>query len=226
MVTNALPSHLGIGLYSLPDAARLLRIKPARLRRWASGPDRFLPRALDPTEETLTFAELIELQFVLLYLAEGVSLPVIKKAAAAAAEKFSTDHPFSVKRFDTDGQSIFATLISDQTNRRHVEDLQKGQYVFEKVMRPFFHKLEYQKDQLVRYWPEGKRGRILLDPARKFGQPIDAESGVPTRAIFSALEAGEGQSPDDVARWLGIPLAAVKAADQFERSLQREVPVR
>ena len=144
-------------------------------------------RALDPSEETLTFAEQIELQFVLLYLAEGVSLAVIKKAAAAAAEKFHTDHPFSVKRFDTDGQTIFATLISEQTNRRHVEDLrvvdlQKGQYVFEKVMRPFFRKLEYQKDQLVRYWPEGKRGRILLDPARKFGQPIDAESGVPTCA--------------------------------------------
>ena len=157
---------------------------------------------------------------MLLYLHEGVKLAVIRKAAAAAAKNIRTAYPFSVRRFDTDGRTIFATLLSDKTNRRYLEDLNRGQFVFEKIMRPFFRKLEYnQADQLVGYWPDGKRGRVLLDPARKFGKPIDADTGVPTSTIFSALQAGKGQSPEDVARWLGIPMAAVLAADKFERSI-------
>jgi hypothetical protein len=215
-----IPSHLGVGLYSFPEAARLLKIRTSRLRRWVRGPDCFLPQELDPKEDTLTFRDFIEIHFVLMYLDEGVRLTVIKKAAAAAAKKYSTNYPFSVRRFDTDGKTIFATLISDRTNRRHVEDLNKGQFFFERIMRPFFRKLEYNDaDQLVRYWPVGKRGRVLLDPARKFGKPIDAETGVPTHVIFRALQAGDGQSPTDVARWLGIPLAAVTAARNFEQSL-------
>ena len=212
--------HLGVGLYSYADAARLLKIRPARLRRWVSGPDGFLPHRLDVGEDILTFDDLIEAHFVLMYLSEGVGLKVIKKAAEAAASKYQTNYPFSVKRFDTDGKTIYATLIEDKTNKRYLEDLNKGQYVFEKILRPFFRKLEYnQANQLVGYWPAGKRGRILLDPARKFGKPIDAETGIPTRTIFNALQAGGGQSPVDVARWLDIPLAAVRASAAFERSL-------
>jgi hypothetical protein len=214
-----LSSHLGVGLYSFPEAARLLGIRAGRLRRWVCGPDRFLPEALDPAEDTLTFRDLIEVQFALTYLNEGVKLRVIKKAAAAAARKYETQYPFSVKQFDTDGRAIFATLISDKTNRRYVEDLAKGQFVFERILKPFFRKLEYKADQVARYWPIGKRGRVLLDPARKFGKPIDAETGVPTHTIFRALQAGGGQPPVDVARWLGIPLAAVMAAARFEQSL-------
>ena len=213
-------SYLGTGLYSFPEAARLLKIRTGRLRRWVRGPDSFLPQGLTPEEDTLTFSDLMEIHFVTMYLREGVKLRVIKKAAAAAVEKYETAYPFSVKRFDTDGNAIFATLISDKTNRRHIEELGRGQFVFEKIVRPFFHKLEYnQADQLVRFWPTGKRGRIILDPARKFGKPIDAETGIPTHAIFNALQAGGGQSPGDVARWLGISKAAVLAAAKFERSL-------
>ena len=220
MVTNNNPTHLGVGLYSFPDAARLLKITTGRLRRWVCGPDQFLPHGFAKDEDTLTFADLMEIHFVTMYLREGVKLHVIKKSARAAAQKYQTGYPFSVERFDTDGTDIFATLISGETNHRYVEDLARGQLVFEKVVRPFFLRLEFNQDsQLVRYWPDGKRGRILLDPARKFGKPIEIETGIPTRAIFNALQAGGGQSPVDVARWLGISKVAVMAAAKFERSL-------
>jgi hypothetical protein len=60
---------------------------------------------------------------------------------------------------------------------------------------------------------------VVLDPFRKFGKPIDCETGVSTSAIYEAVLAGSGQPAPLVARWLGIPLAAVDAAVEFERTL-------
>jgi uncharacterized protein (DUF433 family) len=163
----------------------------------------------------------MELHFIKLFRDEGVSLPTIRRASRAAANLFKTDYPFSVKRFDTDGRTIFATLKKKTRSPAVVEDLAKGQFVFETIMRHFFRKLEYSgaTEGVTRFWPLMKKGRVVIDPSRKFGKPIDAKSGVPTSAIVDALSAGGGQSPAVVARWLGIPLAAVKAAATFERSL-------
>lgn len=215
-----LATHIGIGLYGFADAARLLGISLSKLRSWVSPKERLIHRQLPADEKAITFAELMELYFIAMFRNEGVSLDTIRRASAAAAAKFSADYPFSVKRFDTDGRTVFATLIHEETDGVMVEDLRHGQYVFEKIMKPFFHKLEFRgAHEVSRFWPREKRGRIVLDPARQFGRPIDAETGVPTKAIYDACMAGHGQDPKEVARWFKIPLAAVQAAGAFERSL-------
>jgi uncharacterized protein (DUF433 family)/DNA-binding transcriptional MerR regulator len=213
--------YLGCGLYSLADAAWLLRLSPITLRYWAGerSAESMVSRQFKK-DHLLTFAELMELQFVKLFRDAGVSLQAIRAAAAAAAKMFHTAYPFTVKRFDTDGKTIFATLKSHATDKVLTEDLKHGQYVFTKVIRPFFKKLEYRgANEAERFWPLQKRGRIVLDPNRKFGQPIDAETGVPTQAIISALKAGKGQDAPTVAKWLGVPLEAVKAAHRFDQLL-------
>jgi uncharacterized protein (DUF433 family) len=212
--------NIGIGIYGLPEAARLLRVSPARIRSWASPERKLLHRHFAADEHAITFAELMELYFIAMFRGAGVTLETIGRASAAAAAKFATPYPFSVKRFDTDGRTVFATLINDETDGVIVEDLKHGQYVFEKVMKPFFHKMEFRGAQEVsRFWPREKRGRVVLDPARQFGRPIDASTGVPTKAIFDACRAGDGQDAKDVAQWFDVPLAAVHAAVAFERSL-------
>jgi DNA-binding transcriptional MerR regulator/uncharacterized protein (DUF433 family) len=205
----------------MADAARLLNTPLSKVSRWANPRERLLHRYFDPSERILSFAELMELHFIRMFRDEGVSLQAIRKASQAAAKQFESDYPFSVKRFDTDGKTIFATLISKQTKGHLLENLEKGQYVFGSIVRPFFHKLEYKDfdSTVTRFWPRGKRGRVVLDPNRKFGRPIDAESGVATSAIFDAINAGGGQKPAIVARWLGVPVSAVNAAVAFEQSL-------
>lgn len=221
IVTKETRSHIGVGLYSVADAARLLNAPKSNVYRWASADEQLLPRYFDPSEHILTFTELMELHFIKMFRDEGVALQTIRKASHAAAERFETDYPFSAQRFDTDGKTIFATLIDEQQDREMIEELQRGQYVFGSVMRPFFRKLEYRatNNAVSQFWPRGKRGHIVLDPLRKFGKPIAAESGIPTQAIFDAVTAGRGQPPSIVARWLGISVSAVNAAVAFERSL-------
>jgi uncharacterized protein (DUF433 family) len=212
--------HIGVGLYSFPEAAQIVGEPTSTLRRWARPGDALVPRKLDPSEQTLTFVELMEMHFIKMFRDQGVSLQTIRRASRTARTRFRTDYPFSVKRFDTDGRTIFATLKGKTRSTVLIEDLEKGQYVFEKILRPFFRKLDYRNQEIARYWPCSRHGRIVLDPARKFGKPIDAETGVPTSSIVDALSAGGGQPPEVVARWLGIPIAAVTAAVRFERSLR------
>jgi hypothetical protein len=214
-------TRIGVGLYSIADAARILNAPSTSVHRWVSADESLFPRYFDPSENVLTFAELMELHFIKMFRDEGVSLQTIHKASSAAAQRFETDYPFSAQRFDTDGKTIFATLIDEQHDREVVEDLQRGQYVFGAVMRPFFRKLQYDapNSAVSQFWPRGKRGQVVLDPLRKFGKPIDAQSGIPTQAILDAVNAGRGQKPAVVARWLGISVAAVQATVAFERSL-------
>lgn len=231
LVVDCNYSHVGVGLYSIADVARFSGAHPESVRRWLSDKKGIIPRYFPKQEQLVTFQELIEVHFVALFRSEGVSFQVIRRAAEAAARRFGSDYPFTIRRFDTDGRTVFATLMRERPDELLVEDLQRGQYVFQSIVRPFFRKLEYLEsdEHVVRYWPLAKsrrsKGRVVLDPARKFGKPIDAETGVPTGAIYEAVRAGGGQSPDAVARWLDIPCAAVEAAVDFERSL-REVPVR
>jgi hypothetical protein len=212
-------THVGVGLYSLVDAARIVGAHPTRVWRWVNE-DELVPRYFSPQEKTLTFAELIEVVFIKMFRDEGVTLPTIRRASQAAAKKFHTDYPFAVKRFDTDGRSIFATLIEQSDDKVVLEDLERGQLCFETVLKPFFRKLEFNGDmEVARYWPKERAGRVVLDPARKFGRPIDSETGVSTRAIYDAFTAGTGQEVNVVADMFGIPVAAVHAAVDFERSL-------
>ena len=213
-------THIGVGLYSIADAARLSGVHPTKINHWTDAEDGIVRRVLDPREDLLTFREVMEVQFIKMFRDEGLSLQAIRKVADAASRRFRTNYPFSVKRFDTDGKTVFATLVNHNTNASIIEDLRKGQYVFEPIIRPFFRKLEYRRmREVTRYWPQDKSGRVVLDPARKFGQPIDAETGVPTRTIFDATRAGGGQDWRTVADWLGIPVSAVEAAVEFEQSL-------
>lgn len=232
MINTAL---LGIGLYTMTEAARLLRVDPRTLQWWAEG---YSPvsqagrRASEPViqrdlvalegEPLLTFTDLLELHMVALFRRENVSLQTIRAAADKAAQLFNTRHPFVVKQFETDGRHIFATLedegIAGRTQQQMITDLNLSQMVISSIARLFFLNIEYQDFEPIRYWPMGRDGRVVLDPQRSFGKPIDARSGVPTAALYTMARSGE--SLQSVADWYEIEVEAVEAAVNFEHSLK------
>ena len=222
MLKKTPQKFVGCGLYSLSQAARIIGVRPQKLKYWIGDENGdssvASPRFND--EHILTFAELMELHLIKMFRDEGVSLQTIRKASRVAANKFNTEHPFLLKRFDTDGKTIFATLQHKEKEQDVIEDLRRGQLVFETIIRPFFRKLEYHgNNEVERYWPLEKKGRIVLDPMRMHGQPIDAETGIPVETILNSLHAGGGQDEHSVANWLGIPAEAVQAAITFEKTL-------
>ncbi|MEM1062142.1 MAG: MerR family transcriptional regulator [Planctomycetota bacterium] len=216
-------SFVGLGLYAPADAARLLGVPVDRMHRWSGDRKDSIPvieRRLK-REGLLTFAELMELHFVRRFRDRGVSLKAVRKAAKRAASLFGTKYPLSSARFDTDGSSIFATLQRDAEEPGLVEDLARCQLVFPQIIRPFFKNLEYEKgrDEVARFWPAGRDGRIVLDPARRFGRPLDAETGVAVETLVTAFHKAYGGDAEGVAFEFDVPVAAVEAAVAFDRSL-------
>lgn len=224
MVNKRATKLIGQGFYDYAQAASLVGVDTRTLKRWIGEYEGSEPvfDGASPVADTVTFIELMELMFIGMFREQGVPLQTIRAAADAASKKFQTAHPFCVKQFDTDGKTIFATLIKKEADKQIVEDLAKGQLVFENIIRPFFRKIEYCRsdmDAALRYWPLELSGRVVLDPNRKLGQPIDFETGVPTRVLVDAVNSTTNNDLSEVARWFEVPVDAVEAAVKFERSL-------
>lgn len=223
-------SLLGLGIYSVPEAARLTRVAPKRIKRWVEGYSfqhrgearssaPLWPREIESDDLVLSFRDLLEVRFVDAFRRYGVSWKVIRIAAERAAEIVEDSHPFSTKKFKTDGRSIFADIVHD-TGKPGLLDLHQDQWALKDIVDPFlFEGVEFSRAGIepVRWWPLGANRRVVIDPARSFGQPIVDPESIPTTILARAVKA-EG-SIDAVARWYLVSPKAVEDAVEFERHL-------
>jgi hypothetical protein len=147
-----------------------------------------------------SFHELIELRFVSWCRENGVSMPVIRAAAQVAAELFQATHPLAL------GKNVLAV------------ELPKFQLVFTSMIEPYFKDLDFEDHWANRWWPLGKDRRVVLDPARRFGEPIDGETGVPTNSLYQTYLA-EDKDMSRVAWWYDVPVEAVAYAVDYEKLL-------
>lgn len=222
---------LGLGLYSYADAARFIGSKPSELRRWLKGyksqrdgqkvmhAPLWSPQWTGSGIEGVGFRDLIELRFVRTFVACGVPLKLIRRTIDEVHERLGKDYPFTSTSFKTDGRRIFMELV-DESGDAALVDVVKRQDVIRKVIAPSLRDgIELNvDDQATRWFPLKGSRAIVFDPQRSFGQPILADSGVPTIAIVEALQA-EGGHEHRVARLYDIPLAALRKATLFERQI-------
>jgi uncharacterized protein (DUF433 family)/DNA-binding transcriptional MerR regulator len=225
---DAIP--LGIGYYTVPEAARLLRIPARNIKRWIGGykydaeghtitmPPLWVPElpAYDDHLE-LGFRDLIELRFVKAFMDAGLGLKTIRNCLEYARECVRDDRPFSTRRFQTDGRTIFLDSLR-RSGESEILDLRRGQYVFRQAIERTFKDLDIEADAVARWRPFHGKDTIVIDPRRAFGQPIATDYGVPTTALGDAAEA-EG-SIERVAFLYEIPQVVVRDAVKFESSLR------
>jgi uncharacterized protein (DUF433 family) len=220
---------LGKGIYTVPDAARLSGVTSRRIRYWLKGlpseevaetHDRRLWKGeLHPIEDkfALGFLDLQEVRFIDAFLKAGVTWHLLRRAHGAARRRYEIEHPFCTRRFVTDGSQIIEE-IADGAEGVAYEEVVQGQRVFHQVTKPFLRELEFaEDDQLVRWWPLGKKRAVVLDPNRQFGQPITAGTGIATEILQTAAKAG--QSLEEIAEWYELDVASVRDAIEFEQRL-------
>jgi uncharacterized protein (DUF433 family) len=222
-------TQLGIGFYTVPEAARLLKIRPLSIRRWLGGysytqgdntvkmPPLWEPQL--PAYEhhiELGFRDLIELRVIKSFLDNGLTLITVRNCLEYARECAKDDRPFSTRRFQTDGRTIFLESLR-RTGEDELLDLKNRQYVIKKIIDRTFKDLDLSDDIVTRWRPfEGKQS-IVIDPGRAFGQPIANTYGVPTIVLAEAVKA-EG-SVERVTKLYDVSAAAVRDAVKFEKSL-------
>lgn len=221
----------GVGSYTMREAARLLQTPTANISRWMKGysyrrdgkvyhsPP--LWEAQWPMEEgshtELGFRDLVELRFVKAFTEAGVGLLAIRNCLDFARRLVDDDRPFSTRRFRTDGKTIFLESAKQTSGEMELLDLKRRQYAFGQIIERTFKDLDIEADAVARWRPFNGKASIVIDPNRSFGQPIAAETGVPTIVLAQAVDA-EG-SQERVARLFDVPLAVVRDAVRFEGTL-------
>ena len=219
---------MGLGVYSVPEAARLTGVSPSRIRRWLQGysytsggasrtsPPLWRQQIASEDSLILSFRDMLEVRFIDAFRRHGVSWKSIRVAAECAAEIIHDSYPFSTRRFKTDGRSIFAEIVQE-TGDESLLDLVKSQYEFKSIVDPFlFEGLEFSALGIepVRWWPLGTDRRVVIDPERSFGQPIVDPESVPTLILARAFKAEK--SIQAVARWYEVDPRSVEDAVEFE----------
>lgn len=216
----------GIGCYTVPEAARLIRMPARNINRWlggytfkVEGVDRRMPPLWRPELPAnddrleLGFRDLIELRFVQAFVAANVSLQVVRNCLEHARNVVADARPLSTRRFKTDGRTIFLEMLRE-SGEEVVMDLRQGQYVIKTLIDRTFKDLDLEGDVVSRWRPFEGRSSIVVDPQRAFGQPITSETGIPTATLADAVRA-EG-SVDRVARLFEVSPAVVRDAARFE----------
>lgn len=223
-------SMVGIGVYTVAEAARLTATATATVRRWMlgyryrrRGEARARPPLWQPDIEpfdgrvTLSFLDLMEVRFIRAFRQHGVSWPAIRRAAEIACDLFQDAHPFTRRRFRTDGARIFQQI--EDGGRVRLFDLNRQSWVFNEIVAPSLYAgIEFSGEHMTRWFPIEGSSAIVIDPAIAFGRPTIAEQGVPTDTIAAAVRAHDGDYAE-VARWYDLPVRAVKAAVKFEQRL-------
>jgi uncharacterized protein (DUF433 family)/DNA-binding transcriptional MerR regulator len=228
-------SAFGVGVYSFADAARFIDASARELRRWALGysfagrdgeqrssPPLLASRQLAGTDyDGIGFRDLLELRFIKAFRDNGVSLQAIRRAAENARDLMRAEHPFTCRKFQTDGRSIFVT-IHEETGDESLVDIVRRQDVFQKIVGPALYSgIEFDdRDGAIRWYPVARSKQVVMDPERAFGQPIIAGYGVPTIAIMEALGAENGDV-SRVAELFEVPREAVLKARKFELSVSQ-----
>lgn len=222
-------STLGIGFYSTSEAARLLNMPAKNIRRWLGGysyrqngqviqveplwtPQ--LPKFDDHIE--LGFRDLIELRFVQEFINAGLGLKTIRHCLDYARDCVNDDRPFSTRRFQTDGKTIFlesATSSGDES----LLDLKQRQYTIKAVIERTFKDLDIDDDRVSRWRPYKGKPSIIIDPSLVFGQPTTAEYNIPTITLAQAVVAEGSQKA--VSLLYELPLSVVRDAVAFEEML-------
>lgn len=218
-----------MGAYTLPDAAKLLRIPIPRLRTWVIGrtvPDRssgrkkIYPAGTIKThgiarDRHFNFYTLVEL-FTLAHLRGlGVSLRVLKQARRELADREKTQHPFALEGLLTDRKK----LLFDLGEEALLELGAGGQTSFEQILAPFCIRLDFDATTRMacRYHPMGKDKPIVVDPARAFGRPIIIGTSIATENVAALIRGGE--TVEDVASDFDLAPETVSEVWRFENRL-------
>ena len=222
---------LGVGFYTISEAARLLRSNPKNIARWLKGyayrsVDGALKRAQPlwrtqlpgyDTNVELGFRDLVELRFVVAFLEHGVGLNVVRRCLENARRILDEERPFATRKFRTDGRTIFLEALAQEGSQAEgVVDLKNNQLAFKTVVEPTFKDLDWDGDVVARWRPYRGRSTIVIDPKRAFGAPVLAEFGIPTGALAASARA---DGVERAARLFETSVALVREAVAFETSL-------
>jgi uncharacterized protein (DUF433 family) len=223
-------NYIGRGLYSLPEAERLTGVPRRSIRRWTTGYQwnsrgelRYSPPVVGAElpsifgAPAIDFADLIEVRFLNAFLDKGVGWKTIRIASERAKEVLRSAHPFSHRRFSTDGHAILAELAREEEDPVLL-DLVRDQYELNRMIEHFlFGEIDFGDADIPKRWyPLGLNRQVVIDPGRALGASIVDRGSIPTAVLYASVQAED--SEELVADMYEVSTTAVADAVEYEAS--------
>jgi uncharacterized protein (DUF433 family) len=221
-----------LGLYALPEAARLARVPRTSLTNWVRGYQypvggrlvRAKPLIDSSAEQegAFSFVNLMEALTLAGFRQIKVPMQRVRKALEYAAKFVDAEHLLASQRLLTDGKELFWEFQErSRDGEISLVNLSRGgQKVFPEAVLRYLREMEWARDTFAKRWWPGSlpgEGAVVVDPRRAFGAPVIARTGIRTEDVFSRFSAGEALG--DLADDYGLTLAQIEAAVRLEVQL-------
>src|SRR5919106_6230181 len=157
-----------LGLYTVPEAARLAGIPSRTLTNWVRGyrypvdgrSAKARPVIHPPARDALSFVNLVEALALAGYREAGVPMQRVRKALDYAARMMEEPHVLASERVLTDGKELFWEY--QERSRDIGPDLvnlsRQGQKVFPEAVMRYLRQVEWAPDRFaLKRWPGGSQ---------------------------------------------------------------------
>lgn len=215
-------------VYSLPEAARILRVSEATLRHWVLGRESRLPSGGGGAApliiaagkgglERLSFFNLVEgHRLQVLRGVHRVPMPGIRAAVAWLKERHGAEVP--LLHLETDGRRLFI-----RAKGYWISASEAGQTVLSEGVAPCEFRIESDEAGLpLRFYPFTRAPKgsaqptaVVIDPEVAFGRPVLKDTRIPTALVAERHAAGE--APETLAIDYDLPLESVNEAIRYEQ---------
>jgi uncharacterized protein (DUF433 family) len=215
-------------LYTIAEAARVVRIHPATLRTWALGrsyPTRSgrkswspLIRAADSALGRLSFTNLVDVHVLSLLRGKQVRVDRIRSATKFIRDQMKTEHPLADVDTHTDCVDVYVEYLGRLVNAS------TSQAALRPLVERYLNRIERDENGLAsRLFPitrdDGSNARtILIDPSRRFGRPVLASTNLETAIVADRFFAGDSTAV--LAADFAISETEVEEAVRFESQLR------
>jgi len=212
--------HIGKGIYTLSDVSKILNLEYSKVNSWVSRYWDALFVLNDGKKHSwkvkkskaVGFYTLIEIRTLYLLHESGVSTRNIANARMELSKHFDTQFPFADRRvlkgLKSDGKRVYIKLKNKGTIA--LDGTKQFNFDFIKV---FFMNLDFENDQVIKYFPLGKKKRIVVDPKRQFGHPVLTKSNIYPETLYNMYLAGESQ--DFIAEVYSVDKKSVADAIEY-----------
>jgi uncharacterized protein (DUF433 family) len=182
---------LGMGIYTLPDVSRILKIPQHRIRWYLKIWDnRFGIKEFGEkyswkadSHPTVNFLVLIEFQIVVYLHDLGVPTRRILLARKEMARDKNTAYPFASTELMSDKRDVFYSEAGQILNA--------GTRQLNTLVDEYCKKIDFGSDYAERLWPDGRDSSVVVNPRHQFGSPVIDGTNIKVSTLYSMHQSGE-----------------------------------
>ena len=236
----ALADKLGIGIYSPGEAAFYARVSRRIMTRWvfgdASGQPVIERQLRDSSEKVVAFLDFVQTLAVReVRNRHGIPLQRIRQGVDEARDRYSLEYPlarehiiylFSDRKGKGHGHIVIRRLDdNDPIEEQYIQltGRDRGNLLMRPVVEMFLDDLKFDPTSGLasRYSPMSQGGAsIVLDPRRRFGEPIVDPGGYTAETLWDATNIEGGI--EAAAEAYGVTIDEVRLANRYFDTLLQD----